>query len=70
MLSFLFWSAAFVFGVIMFVGCLGSLISMLPECVQILLDFGCGCLVILFGFLIIVVPVLFLIFWLIGTFCD
>ena len=68
MLSFLVWSAVFVFSAIVFVGCIGTLLSMLPECVQNLMDFGCGCLVILFAILIVVVPILFVIFWLIGSF--
>ena len=57
-----------IIGFSVFVG--GALfLSILPEWVQDSLDLGCGCLVALFGLLIVAVPVILIVLWLIGTFC-
>ncbi len=45
-------------------------LSFLPDWIQDAVGLGCGCLVALVGLLIIIVPIVLLVLWLIGTFCD
>ena len=58
-----------IIGVSVFAGS-AFFLSLLPDWLQDTIDLGCGCLVALVGFLIILVPILLVILALIGAFCD